>query len=199
MRSLQIATYVLASFILCTSAFAAAAQRKANSDSPKSKVYSRQEPVVVTNEGSELVEPNGQTGTVGGTSCRVDADCDTGNPCTLGSCNITGRCVESPQPEGTSCTDDENDCTLDTCDANGLCQHTPVTRGTSCSGDDIDCTIDRDVEFVGGNYIFAGVFELEPPLVANRIDYQWVIRDTPIQRASVLVINHDECWHGYGN
>ncbi|MEC9072703.1 MAG: hypothetical protein VX938_10005, partial [Myxococcota bacterium] len=69
------------------------------------------------------------------TGCESDADCDDGDPCTVGEACSDGACVEGAPR---SC-DDENPCTDDTCDpvvADG-CVHIP----TEAACDDGDpCT-----------------------------------------------------------
>jgi hypothetical protein len=50
-------------------------------------------------------------------ACAVDVDCDDGFPCTVDSCDTTGRCVHAPDD---GLCNDGIGCTLDRCD--------PVTR-----------------------------------------------------------------------
>jgi hypothetical protein len=53
--------------------------------------------------------------------CTTDADCDDGNPCTVGVCDAVGACYFYAEAEGTPC-DDGISCTVnDKCDVTGAC------------------------------------------------------------------------------
>jgi hypothetical protein len=60
---------------------------------------------------------------------RADT-CDTGDPCTVGTCLPDGSCDQQPGNNGASC-DTFNSCTTGTC-SNGTCAETNKTNGVAC-------------------------------------------------------------------
>ena len=94
-------------------------------------------------------------------------DCNTNNPCTVGSCIPATGCHSDNEPNGTSCSDgvfcngaeicsngtcthqpapdcnDNNPCTIDSCSpVNDACKNTPVDHpvaGCECPNGDRDC------------------------------------------------------------
>ncbi len=67
-----------------------------------------------------------------------DVDCDDRNPCTINSCE-EGRCVASPVPDGTSCSDGDACNGVEVCAA-GVCAGEPlvVNDGDVCTVDACD-------------------------------------------------------------
>ena len=72
------------------------------------------------------------------TDCKLDVDCDDGNPCTDGGCD-GGKCVYA-DADGEFC-DDGDPCTLDDVCLGGSCSTTPI----DCE-DGNECTLDTCVE-----------------------------------------------------
>ena len=60
---------------------------------------------------------------------RADS-CETGDPCTVGTCLADGTCDQQPGNDGASC-DTFNSCTTGTC-SNGTCAETNKNDGVSC-------------------------------------------------------------------
>jgi hypothetical protein len=88
--------------------------------------------------GVEDGEPAGPDLPPQPTDCKLDVDCDDGNPCTDGSCD-GGQCVYV-DTDGEAC-DDGDACTLDDICLAGSCSSEPI----DCE-DDLECTIDTCVE-----------------------------------------------------
>ncbi|MCO4764123.1 MAG: hypothetical protein KC502_21610, partial [Myxococcales bacterium] len=92
------------------------------------------------------------------TVCKIDAHCNDGSPCTVGSCDPkSGKCLQNPGGDGAACNpaykactegglckagvckalakdcDDNKPCTTDSCNPkSGECEHVNVKGGTPC-------------------------------------------------------------------
>jgi len=93
-------------------------------------------------EGKDAIfeEELADTGVTIKTDCKLDADCDDGNSCTVGTCGPEGECEHAPAA-GADC-DDGNACTQgDSCGDDGVCtgaSNIDCDDGIACTTDSCD-------------------------------------------------------------
>ena len=83
--------------------------------------------------------------------CSADTDCQSRNPCMLGTCT-NHTCQFAPKPSGTACSDNSA-CTLsDTCDGAGVCKGTPLVCPSDNNG---GCTFQVCIPFGTSSFLCA--------------------------------------------